>query len=455
MKRLLWFCLLGDILPVTVSAFSSNDSLSFVLPPLPPLDVNRDCEYTAIWLADRNVTIASVAMMMDNMCNTTYKKSPSWENWMEWYFSNSSDEKVMEIYNFTLSHCNRKYCEKLEWEGNADLAGRGMMITYWLEISLATFYALVISTMEKPSTSSPHSSRPIRFQHLYKILQYVQPAATGSAPVLLDSMIMFSIAMLAAAVYAFGSSLSTKRCMTKAEWAPVLFMATFSTLPPVLMQLVAQPMWRQMFRVCQWIFIGLLVLAVHMLAVTFSSPEIITYTKAQIPDNKQIYDERCSAATKPLETTMKVFKIAAPVAVAILVTVFLPWDRRFHWAKPLRSAVWIVTAILSFSGMWVLLSIFSAYRWSQATQSGASNKELAWGFGQILALVQWIPSMADFVCIYFYGTEFGLQAHMPRMYHVRRVSTDCEHSRSATRDLANTNTKSPLKSKSMSMPHGP
>ncbi|KAH7067802.1 hypothetical protein FB567DRAFT_585377 [Paraphoma chrysanthemicola] len=471
MKGFLWFCLLCEFLPVATSKSSNSTSLGFILPPIPPLEAARDCEYTAVWMVAPNMTVASVGMMMDNMCNTTDKVNPTWENWMEWFFSDDATEKVDEIYDFTLSSCTQAFCEQLKWEGNADLAGRGMMITYWLEVSLATFYAVVIFTAWRSTPTVPVSARSIRSQRLHKILQLIQPAATGSAPALLDSMILFSIAMLAAALYAFASAHFTGQGMTSAEWIPVLFMASFSTLPPVLMQCVAQPMWRPKFRTCQWIFIGLLVAAVHIFAATTVSPEIRKHAKngglgevyyrdgdVKFPDGKNTYNEYCSAATEPLQITLKVFRIAAPAVVGILIIACLPWERRFHWAKVLRSAIWVITAILSFISMWTLLSIFSAYRWSQSIHSGASNKERAWGFGQILALAQWIPSMADFVFIFFYGSEAGLQAHMPTTHHVRQVSTHNDHvmlTDSATDIDADTDYKSLLTPYSRSMSHGP
>ncbi|KAF2026123.1 hypothetical protein EK21DRAFT_116127 [Setomelanomma holmii] len=419
---------------MTTPTSLSGAPLNWTVPAIPALNNTRYCEYTAPWLATRDDTITGVITMMDSICNTTDQKFPTGAQWLEWYLSDVSNATVSDLSSYTIEYCSAEFCRKLGWEGNSDLAGRGMMVTYWLEGGLACIYAIFIRVGARMSLSRGDGSRNGRGTSPRTMMQSMTSAVIGSAPGLLDSMVLFCVAMLAAALYSYAHALATKDGVTDAERISLLFMAVYSIFPPALVQSVMAPMQRKKFHIVQWCLICVLAILDCVLAAVAPSPSTTNLVYGRDWTNEQIYDQTCAASNVPMWVAMKAFEIIAPTAIAILATARLPWAYQFQKRKveAFQSYLWMLPAVVSFSGIWVFMGIFAAYRSKQGQLSGESDKEREWGFGQILALAQWLPVLANFAYIFFYGLERGLSGSLPEGYVVVPVKNELHLSTMAT-----------------------
>ncbi|KAF2464188.1 uncharacterized protein BDR25DRAFT_319445 [Lindgomyces ingoldianus] len=355
---------------------------------------------------------------MNDMCNTTGLPDPTDSQWIQWYLSDISDIKVDELFNYTIENCTKSLCREFKWEGNSDLAGRGMMVTYWLEGALACVYAMFL-----------YAERTARFRKWTTappILLDLSTAVIDSSAEFLSSMLLFCLAMLVAALHGYATALTTKDGITEAERIGLVFMAVFTILPPILVQCLIGPLRRKRLRIGLWVLICLLATSVRVLAAVTPSLEIseLKYGKGDI--QKQNYEDLCAPQAIYLWRALKGFEIIAPVALAFSAVTRMPWLQHFEIFDVYRSLRWKLPAALSFGGIWVFLAIFSAYRQEQGQVSGASNKERAWGFGQVLALATWAPAIVDFVYIFLFGSERGLQGRMPENFKVVKIVEGAE-----------------------------
>jgi len=73
-------------------------------------------------------------------------------------------------------------------------------------------------------------------------------------------------------------------------------------------------------------------------------------------------------------------------------------EEEFHPSK-LFSILVMVWCSISLVVLLVLLAIFVRYRSSVIAIAGSSVTELQWGFGQVLAVATWLPTLLDFSVI--------------------------------------------------------
>jgi hypothetical protein len=102
---------------------SLSSNLSFTLPPIIGYP---DCEYAVQWLAKPRHEEEFLVYMMRNASNTTYWDGPSSVQWTEWYYSIESYVVLDSFLNYTVQNCTKQFYNELKWEGNSDLAGRGV-----------------------------------------------------------------------------------------------------------------------------------------------------------------------------------------------------------------------------------------------------------------------------------------------------------------------------------------
>ncbi|ORY12188.1 hypothetical protein BCR34DRAFT_600755 [Clohesyomyces aquaticus] len=389
----------------------ASANLSFTPPPFLK---SPDCMLAAAWLATPNDTIESVVTMMDDMCHTTESDEPTAGQWIGWYLSSESDEYVVGWVDYTVTNCTKPFCEELKWEGNSDLAGRGMMITYWLEGVLACIYALFIC-----AESYIQALHRRKGSVMSKFLSKLSAAIGQSSVDLLSTMLLFCVAMLAATLYGYADAMRPpKKGITEAERVSFAFMATFSIFPPVLVQSVLGPLRREKFRFVLWFTIYVLVVAVRVLAEFTPTLDVSAKVYKEESQRKLSFETYCAANTEQLWIALAAFEIAAAASIILWFSLKISWTQRLKIVKICRSVWWRIPFALSFSGIWIFLGIFAAYRKKQGKMSGDSNKELAWGFGQILALATWAQPILDAIYIFVFGAEEGLEGRISKNFRV-------------------------------------
>jgi hypothetical protein len=276
-----------------------------------------------------------------------------------------------------------------------------MMITYWLEGALACIYSIVIY-------ADPHI-QALRFKEqtiLSKLLPRLSSAIVVSSAELLSSMLLFCLSMLVAALCGYAASLTPpKDEITEAERISLMFMATFTILPPILVESVIRgvtgSLRRPKLRIALWVFVCLLAVAVRALA--HYAPTLDLYGQAydttydEDKAKKYTYEEFCAAETTHLWRALNGFQVTLLTLVVFWLMISVPWAQRFQAVRNRPSYWWKVPTTFSFGGIWMFLGIFTAYSWRQGIMSGTSNKELSWGFGQFLALATWVQPVVDMI----------------------------------------------------------
>lgn len=167
---------------------------------------------------------------------------------------------------------------------------------------------------------------------LSKFLPKLSSAIVVSSAKLLSSMLLFCLAMLVAALCGYAVPLdSPKDGLTKAEKISIIFMATFTILPPILVESVIHgvggSLRRPKLRIALWVFVGLLAVVVRVLA--HYAPTLDLYGQANDFDEEQTkkydYEGYCAAETKHLWRALKGFEITVPTLVIFRIAINVPW----------------------------------------------------------------------------------------------------------------------------------
>ncbi|KAF2877536.1 hypothetical protein BDV95DRAFT_470866, partial [Massariosphaeria phaeospora] len=83
-----------------------------------------------------------------------------------------------------------------------------------------------------------------------------------------------------------------------------------------------------------------------------------------------------------------------------------------------RAQWWLFAASVCLIGMWVSLAAFVYFREKLNERSGSANKDHEWTFGQLLALVTWVPVFVELVVIWKQGPKTALTGQLMEPYRV-------------------------------------
>ncbi|KAK1751180.1 hypothetical protein QBC47DRAFT_392383 [Echria macrotheca] len=304
-------------------------------------------------------------------------------------------------------NCRFETCEALDWEGIADLAGVGMVITYFLEAIITTLLFLTLAVdyqvHRHPSryhkTHMSPTSTPAT--HLL-LLRRISAAMLGCLDEFLNSSIVFALSMLAAAIFENAYNVLTRGAETTL-YATLLTMLLpiFTLFPVAILQATARgTLRRPKLRAAVWAL--MILLTAVLLGLAMTSFRILTSDDEEDGVKQSFYTSRSAqqnferwCAPSESELAIRPAIYAGVGTFALTFSVWFTAIRDFRLIPHLRGnkvlratrrVWWLVVACLGFIGMWTYLVLFTRYRSLIVQRAGYSQQDTRWSFGQVLAL---------------------------------------------------------------------
>ncbi|KAI1102861.1 hypothetical protein F4804DRAFT_249136 [Jackrogersella minutella] len=329
---------------------------------------------------------------------------------------------------FPLDNCAADVCKNLDWVGDPDISGRGMLITYYLAAGLITIYlcAITLSKLGFVKRRLPGHSKRIA----------VVGAFEDSVSAFLDATLIFAVSMLAAACFRLSQAFLQEYGSERGHWMVYasigsLYMSTFSSLLSLSLQLTAPDIRDHWLRSLLWTFIILLNIVNEVLFDIFFGE----VTGDQLKDlEEDIWLLMCNPYQlfeNGIGSTLRIAQaqLALNAVGYVLYRIFRSkveriqgWPRLRAFCHRAFSYIQIFNAVLCFLLMWAMLGIFHWYRDVVNESAGEENQNSDWTFGQVLAVATWVPVLVEFATVLKYGSEEGLNKKIPAKYTV--VSND-------------------------------
>lgn len=184
---------------------------------------------------------------------------------LAWYMevltapNNAAGNTTLEhILSLPLMNCNDAICREIDWEGDPDVSGEGMIISYYLAAALSTVYfSLLIWTIV--------GRYKVKWTE-HKIASRIFSAIQESSNTFLDAALVFAVAMLGAAAVRF-YKLMTDPNEDRSTYATIgsVSMSAFSLFPALILQAVTDGQRTHILRQFLWFAAITLTVAVEIM----------------------------------------------------------------------------------------------------------------------------------------------------------------------------------------------
>lgn len=405
----------------------------------------NDCQLVSNWTAaviqerDRdipfNATIHVLKRGLEQYYQNNNASQPSDFDLLIWA-SNSTIRPVTntttrdEVFNYTSgfasNECRYDFCPLLGWEGNPDLAGRGMIACYFLQAVLTTFYAAIIAFMRVRRFSETSIQKyPIKNRYLRRGLSSIK----HSTRVFLDASMLFCFAMLGAAIVTFARGHSNAKPVNTYTALTTSYMSLYTILPALTLQSVASnSLRRTKFRACLWTTIALMMFSVVGLYYTTGSlgndyvvdDFLAKYYNPEMEDYMQFQFELWCFEPSTSDYFFLIVQgfiigLAASIGIHFILRC-IPRKWRPRRLKPIYSYGWLAMAIIYLIGSWASLALFVSIRRRVENISGPTNKDHEWAFGQVLSIATFVPVVGEAAYIWTKGPKRALTGLMMGPY---------------------------------------
>lgn len=385
--------------------------------------------------------------------NVTIQKLLTWVYSYE-YWAQEEGQPATEMLKLPIQRCGKLMCENLDWAGDSDLTGVGMMISYYLVILLLTAYFINLLIARLPAVK--------RRARKHKWVRRYLQSYTESTGTFLDSALVFAIAMLAAAITRYASYMrNPDKSQTVYALFGSAFMSTFSIFPPIVLQCIHSGLRKHHVRQFMWLVVIALTITVQVFYRRVykdrswgTTPEDWEWTglRANTQFAEFIWLRMCDPRSKRVQLenilTGAHWVLLVNACVWVLMwTMYLVFMLGFSqkmrdslrarrdeakWWKYMslvKKVIMTFNALFGLMMAWCLLGYFHGYRSKVSEIAAESNADLNWTFGQVLALATWAPVLVDNTTIYIYGSTNGLTSGLPKGYKaVREDGRDSEAS---------------------------
>jgi len=111
-----------------------NSSAPWVPPNVHDLQF-RNCSLVADWVFNfftyvEDLPYITTATLIRDGLSQYWRDSnvtrPNSTELVQWAFTDGDPLLFLQAFNYTTGQCKEPFCKKLPWEGNSDLAGRGV-----------------------------------------------------------------------------------------------------------------------------------------------------------------------------------------------------------------------------------------------------------------------------------------------------------------------------------------
>ncbi|KAM7215152.1 hypothetical protein V8F06_009470 [Rhypophila decipiens] len=288
------------------------------------------------------------------------------------------DITLSVLMNRTEEACFRDFCQHLEWEGNSDLAGIGVFAAYVIQTVLTMVFLI---TYLCQTVNDRKSGRRRKNQ---------QPATTWKfldqcLGIFWISSFYFSLCMLVASLSITYLSNNPQHAVYFSFLGSTFSVTVLGTLWPWYQSRCTHP---------HLALTGFSLLSTLVAAISFSYSFRRTTWETRF-ELSCFYEIAKHSKVSQLLTV----PITTLCALGIWLG-FCFWFERLV-IKPQRSLVGRlargIVSVTSFILLWVCLAYFVQLRNATSYLIGSSYAENEWGFGQIPAVVAWIPTFAEFI----------------------------------------------------------
>ncbi|KAK6063407.1 hypothetical protein SCUP234_13393 [Seiridium cupressi] len=333
------------------------------------------------------------------------------------------------ILSLPLQKCGQAICSKVGWEGDPDVSGEGMIISYYLAAGLSTVYfAILVWTIV-----GRHNFGWTE----HEITKRAVSAIQESSNTFLDAALVFAVAMLGAATVRF-YGLMTDPNEERSTYATIgsVSMSAFSIFPALILQAVTDGQRTHILRQVLWFAVISLTVAVEiMYRKTYYDLEGLPNDPDPSFENatlQRAWVEHCESfgLRKQLEwgltTAHVILGLNCLWWLYYFIVTILPqrWHEQMgktdvgQFFAHCRRCTRALDGLVCIAIMWALLVLFEKYRHSIQVYTGHSDADSEWTFGQVLALATWAPVFVDFVGIGIYGPEKGLDKKVSEKYRI-------------------------------------
>ncbi|KAF3761398.1 hypothetical protein M406DRAFT_333461 [Cryphonectria parasitica EP155] len=357
---------------------------------------------------------------------------------MLWYMSLAEgdyDYNFTQASDFALESCNATICPYLNWDGDADLSGIGMMISYYMAAVFVTVYYIVLAPEVCHALGGPSLSLPWRKKY-NKFVAGFEESIQG----FLDAMLLFTISMLVAAITRYGSVImNPDKTYSLFNLLDCVFLSTFSIFPGFVLQSLSHELRRRRIRLFLWFLVLVFAITVDVLynmeflSIFTDINHLEKFASKEIEKVQAIWLIDCQSLSllNALQVVLKVGHVFMIFNCSwwVYYVVASLGGRNYRHVFERREKFWRVwelvrlwlrlgNGLLCLGIMWTFLGLFTVYRHDVSVKSGGTDGDNEWTFGQVLALVTWIPVGIDLSVVYIYGAKEGLAGKMSRKYKV-------------------------------------
>ncbi|KAK3948212.1 hypothetical protein QBC32DRAFT_222495 [Pseudoneurospora amorphoporcata] len=391
------------------------------------------------WIADWDIPVYQLNDFIyfctdDNFTNYTLGQAADW-------FTNKANKRsrLDHLVNRTLNVCPTQFCKSLIWEGNPDVSGIGINVAFVVQAVLASLFLLfyIGFYISDVVDVNRHQEAQEQFDlQGNRNLADHQPDIQGQQPEqtdaqkptkLLDPATLRETAddcleVFWSTCYVFAFTFVISALILNVDdtnhSAGRIYSGYFGYLGAVHSIAVLICLWpwfpgRHKYPALT--FSGLLVLLCMMAAVS-----ITFFNEAKLTANKTTFEARCLEAGQSTHYVQHLVKYT-PYAVFALI---LLWGGslliirirtpKMAYQQNLKhtdlTLYLVLTGILggflvltSLVLVWLSLGFFMYLRQKVAELAGTSYKENEWGFGQVVAVVAWVPLLGQFSAIVICG----------------------------------------------------
>ncbi|KAH7303862.1 hypothetical protein B0I35DRAFT_155735 [Stachybotrys elegans] len=403
----------------------------------------QDCDLTANWAAKFLSTDDPPLLLTRN-----YLLSAVPENWtdiprhgelMAWFTDKPSGEVklfITKTLDHAVSYCKDKFCQHLGWEGDPDVFGIGVIISYHTVAALSLLWFIAINVGDLPHMKG--ISRGAKENTASRLLRGFQESASD----FLDATLVFSAAMQIAAITRYAPLFyDPKADFSFYGLIGSIFMSTFTIFPCIVLQTVTDRMRRQWLRIFLWLVVIISSITLKVLSDQLNLLDILDRAKSDSHTVKEVVwaascgDEERLRRLDGVGTLMHVWLALNLcwwlwyVGVSIVPQ---RWKdkhkthRRYHLFKKAQRVLLLLDGSASIVIMYTCIGHFHGYNNHVRAVAGldgdgkparSEDADHSWTFGQVLALATWIPVIIQLLSIIFYGKE-GMSAKFSWRYEV-------------------------------------
>ncbi|KAM7198212.1 hypothetical protein V8F20_006239 [Naviculisporaceae sp. PSN 640] len=315
--------------------------------------------------------------------NVTWGKIKDWETY-QWQKKNIT---VYSLINDTRTHCRLEYCQSLNWQGNPDLSGIGVLSGYIIQVILAMVFLVAYGSRDVANMNWERRWKGIPIPKLPNAHVTPRKRFNQSLDVFWTSSLYYGFCLLITSVSIAIITDNSEHTVHFSFLGSLFSLSVLGTLWPWYHNQAKHP-HLALTAFCL-LYTLLLILAIYAVARGFNW--------------NTTFELSCFYKLPTRGDVLRLMSVLLSSAIFIF-----PFVVRFWFSKVVRKrqrpgfsqTARSIFGLVSFVLLWVSLGVLIRLRAEMSKYSGKSYAENQWGFGQILAVVAWVPTFVEFARVW-------------------------------------------------------